>query len=397
VMHRALDRTRRVRERDAMGNESTRDVAVEELPASVVVMYERAAEAIEALELADEVPVSPIDWIRHRVEQAGHSIREITGRSLRVDYSEDVPVLSRVPHEEQSDRVLTRELFNNGELDVVLLNVAGSTGISLHASEKFKDQRPRHMIVAQPAQDINVFVQMLGRINRTGQVELPRFTILNLDLPSEKRPTAMLSQKMRSLNANTTANDEGATSVDVPDILNMYGDQIVWNYLQENEMVRRFLDVDEGDGGDGGLARKATGRLALLPVEDQRAFYEEIEPLYEQHIDYLNRTGQNELTTAAVDLDAELLEAHVIVPGVNPASVFGQDAILGRYDIKAQGKPPTWQEVQDALNEFLEGRQPEQVVQQVIADREAAGAAYREILQERVREAARRPVGQPRA
>ena len=60
-------------------------------------------------------------------------------------------------------------------------------GISAHASEKFADQRPRHMIVAQPAQDINVFMQMLGRINRTGQVRLPIYTILNADLPAEKR------------------------------------------------------------------------------------------------------------------------------------------------------------------------------------------------------------------
>ena len=61
------------------------------------------------------------------------------------------------------------------------------------------------MIVAQAERDINVFMQMLGRVHRTGQVALPAYTLLMGDLPAEKRPGAILCRKMASLNANTTA------------------------------------------------------------------------------------------------------------------------------------------------------------------------------------------------
>ena len=100
-----------------------------------------------------------------------------------------------MPLSEQNDKVGTTRMFNNGELDAIILNVAGSTGISLHASEKFKDQRKRHMIVAQPAQDINIFMQMLGRIHRTGQVILPKYTILSLDLPTENAQQPYLKKR----------------------------------------------------------------------------------------------------------------------------------------------------------------------------------------------------------
>jgi hypothetical protein len=51
--------------------------------------------------------------------------------------------------------------FNNGKLDVVILNRSGATGVSLHASEKFKNQNPRRMIIAQAAKNIDEFMQVL--------------------------------------------------------------------------------------------------------------------------------------------------------------------------------------------------------------------------------------------
>jgi hypothetical protein len=87
----------------------------------------------------------------------------------------------------------------------MILNQAGSTGLSLHASERVSDRRPRHMIVAQPERNIDTHMQLLGRVHRTGQVVLPRYTQLVADIPSEKRPAAVLAKKMASLNANTTA------------------------------------------------------------------------------------------------------------------------------------------------------------------------------------------------
>jgi len=76
------------------------------------------------------------------------------------------------------------------------------------------------MIVAQSHADINKFVQVLGRINRKGQVVNPQYRILMTALPAEIRPAAVLENKMRSLNANTSAKTKGAyEQKDIPDIL----------------------------------------------------------------------------------------------------------------------------------------------------------------------------------
>ena len=139
--------------------------------------------------------------------------------------------------------------FNAGDADVILLNCSGSTGISLHASEKFADQRPRHMIVAQAERDINVFMQMLGRVHRTGQVALPAYTLLMGDLPAEKRPGAILCRKMASLNANTTAARETDISLNnVVDFMNPYGEQVVTELLADDPELNARLDFPSAQG-----------------------------------------------------------------------------------------------------------------------------------------------------
>lgn len=361
VLNRALERSRYIKYKHPNGEEEKRFIPLSELDPISLQAYERAQEVIDALNI--EIPASPLDWIRNRITQAGYSVMEITGRNLSVDYSGRVPALGRIDAAEQSDKVRTTRMFNDGQLDAIILNVAGSTGISLHASEKFKDQRVRHMVVAQPAQDINIFMQMLGRIHRTGQVKLPKYTILNVDLPAEKRPTAVLSRKMKSLNANTSSNTESATSVKSADFLNKYGDRVVAAYLAEDQALAMALNITVSSGEkaeiEPDLARKATGRLALMPVEVQKQFYEDVEGQYNDLIEYLNKTNQNELEPRTFDFDAREIKSQVLVPESNPDSPFGQEAVYNELSIKAQGKPMTPQEIREAIADNLDGARPE--------------------------------------
>jgi 2'-5' RNA ligase len=362
VLSRALDRSRYLSIKDAMGDVHKQYVPLEGLDPKTREAYDDAQKIIDKLKI--ETPVSPIDWIRHRIEDAGYSVSEITGRNLSVDYSDpEKPKLATVPIQEQRDKVETTRRFNDGRLDAIILNVSGSTGISLHASEKFSDQRPRHMIVVQPAQDINIFMQMLGRIHRTGQVKLPGYTILNADLPAEKRPSALLSKKMKSLNANTSSNTESATSVKAADMLNKYGDQIIGNYLEDNPRLASMLDLDGTDeNGDAipDVARKATGRLAILPVKVQEEFYREVEQQYSDYIAYLDSTNQNELEPKTHDYDAKELRTDTLVEATNPNTPFGESAIYGEYSIKSQGKPLAPAEVTESIKSHLDGKTPEQ-------------------------------------
>lgn len=358
VLQRALDRTRYYNKTDKQGRKTRVEVPLSDLSEGTQEVYEQAQALIRSLKA--NIPVSPIDWIRNRVENAGFRIAEITGRNLRVDYSRDVPTLSTVPSIERKDRVATGLGFNNGGIDALILNQAGSTGISLHASEKFKDQRTRKMYVVQPAGDINEFMQMLGRINRTGQVKLPEYEMFAVALPAETRPAMMLSRKMKSLNANTSSNTRSSVSVDSPDMMNKYGDKVVTQYLAENHDMARALrmnvqDDDDGDAGDD-VARKATGRSALLPVAQQKEFLDAVAEQYSDLIKYLDDTGQNDLEPRTYDFDARERGGLIrIYQGVDPSSPFGQDAHYGEYSIKRQGKPFTPDEVREMVQDGLNG------------------------------------------
>ena len=375
VLRRALERTRVVQVQLPNGRKEKRNVALEELHGETREKYDQALAVIDGLRLS--IPVSPIDWMRNELEKAGYSVAEITGRTLIVDYSDPKnPKLGERSKKEQNDKVLTGRRFNGGihenpiakanQLDALILNVAGSTGISLHASEKFTDQRQRHMIVVQPAQNINIFMQMLGRIHRTGQVVLPKYTLMSVDLPTEKRPTALLAKKMKSLNANTSSNTESATSVKAYDMLNKYGDEIVDQYLEDNPQLIDLLDV-RNKMGEPDIARTATGRLALLPIKTQEQVYGDLEEQYGSLIDYLNKTNQNELEPRTFDFDAKELRQDVLYEGQDKESPFGQDAIYGEYSVKAQGRAMTPEEIKTLTDEHLAGKTPQAHIQGLIA------------------------------
>src|SRR6202008_4191192 len=137
-------------------------------------------------------------------------------------------------------------LFNNNEVDVLMINQSGSTGASAHAivtPKVPKDEvQQRVMIVLQAELDINTEVQKRGRINRTGQILSPIYDYMISAIPAEKRLMMMLQKKLKSLDANTTSNQkQSARILDVPDFLNKYGDKVVKEYLQENEEINKLL------------------------------------------------------------------------------------------------------------------------------------------------------------
>ncbi len=249
--------------------------------------------------------------------------------------------------------------FNAGDADVILLNCSGSTGISLHASEKFADQRPRHMIVAQAERDINVFMQMLGRVHRTGQVALPNYTLLMGDLPAEKRPGAILCRKMASLNANTTAARETDISLNtVVDFMNPYGEQVVTELLADDPELNAKLDFPSAQGDSGGsdiaLIKKMTGRIPLLPIAEQEAVYSLIESEYCDLVDQARAMGENILEADQLDLDARpLARMEVMADDSETASEFTGPVYLELVEAKSESKPLTQLQAINAVRESV--------------------------------------------
>lgn len=328
-------------------------------------VFLEAEEKVKAMNLS-EMPLSPIDHMRQVVEAAGIRTAEMTGRSEGIDA--DGRIYTRDP-EEVKGRLAAKDAFNNGPVDFLIINKSGSTGVSMHASPKFQDTRPRLMFVAQPNLDINEFMQTLGRIHRAGQVETPSYALVQAALPAEKRPAAILGAKMSMLNANTTSNaDSEVSQKEGVDLFNKYGDGIVHSYLGRNYHIANQVNAswgkllnDKGElypvahfasaenGGDEGyLSRSVTGHLAILTVEEQEDFWSAVEDEYRSLITYLDEIGQNDLRATVMDLRAKTVSTRLFTPGTGGDSVFSEPSYLETAEVKLGKKPPEWEETSAA-------------------------------------------------
>jgi predicted RNA methylase len=361
LLERYLERSRDVLVIDYRGIRNRYRLTDAELGEVGVTSYEEALECIRDGDFS-RIPISPIDYIKHRLEQSGYSVTEVTGREAGIDYAASGTMTYKVrPQQETTPKAKIDAVaqFNAGDRDVIILNCSGSTGISLHASEKFADQRPRHMIVAQAERDINVFMQMLGRIHRTGQVALPGYTLLMGDIPAEKRPGAILCGKMASLNANTTASRETDISINnVVDFMNAYGEQVVSEILNDDPELNASLDFPtakaENDSSDIALIKKVTGAIPLLPIEQQEAVYDLIEAEYRDLVDQARAMGENILEADQLDLDARPLARMEVIPDESGIqSEFTGPVLLEVVDAKSQTKPLTQLQMINAVRDGL--------------------------------------------
>ena len=365
LMNRYLETSRRLIVKDHDGKTvSDRRMTDEELGRDAVAAYNRAKKLMDETKEIQELAVSPIDWIHYRLRDAGYTTGEITGREDTIEYRKDGSAIYKMRSEkDKSTAAKTRDLgkFNNGGIDAMILNRSGSTGLSMHASEKFKDQRQRHMIIAQAEGNIDTHMQMLGRIFRTGQVELPIYSQLVADIPAEKRPAAILAKKMASLNANTTgARGSALTAKDSVDFLNDYGDEVVAQLMDDLPEVHEKLGEPLDSSSTGGYdtdeaARKVTGRIPMLPVAEQEELYHLIETGYQERLAQADAMGENALEAKTLALDAKLVKRLALTEGKAGDSPFAAGSYAEISDVKRVGKPFTSAEVREQLREKVGG------------------------------------------
>ena len=398
IIKRAVDSTTRVTFRSSTGNKKDNvrvQIPYDLMPPAVKAGYINVAKLIENFN--SELTVSPIDYIRSELEKLyvwtdpeGRVqvvktppdgvksrrlvVKEITGRKVGVNFNTDIPQLINLNSPSKSEAISS---FQNGDesefgpIDVLIINAAGATGISLHASTEAFDQRPRQMIVMQPHADISIFIQLLGRIHRTGQVEWPSFTMLATGIPAERRILAMLRKKLSSLKSNTSGGSS-STKVETVDFINMYGDVVTAEYLNEHADIRTFLgqktfqDPDKAAGTD--LAMKASGTAALLSVEDQQEYFDSIEAGYRAAIELRNATGTNALERRILPLNAVLQEETLIEEGLDENNPFLADVAMGKFEVDVIGTIPTQKNIEDDIEESLRGRSASAVIDQIESD-----------------------------
>lgn len=307
--------------------------------------FRRVEAQIEATDFGG-MPISPIDAIKRRIQEAGYSIGEITAREGEVEETGGVVTVSKRQKKERN-KVLSE--YNNGILDALIVNGSGATGLSAHTDPRFKDQRQRRMVVAQAAPDINKFMQMLGRVMRFGQTSVPEFTVLTTNLAAERRFMTMLRGKLSSLNANTSAETESGITRGglADDIFNFIGDEIVLEVVRANPdlaaIARIELPDPDEEEGSSGYARYATGRFVMLPDADADRLWQDIGEIYESRIRALDEAGENPLKATVRDLRASTTAVSELETGTG-ATAFDGPVVMERVEIQPPKQPFTYTE-----------------------------------------------------
>ena len=352
-------------------------------------MFNEIKERIERLNL--NLPASPIDYLKAKLTAAGLRVGEITGRQSIINYDangENGVLAQRDTHEK--NRMVND--FNSGALDALILNRSGSTGLSLHSSARFKDQKQRHMFVVQADLDINVVMQMLGRVLRSGQVNKPEYTFLSTDLTAERRVTSILQKKFASLSANTTANTKGSMSFGGSDILNKYGDQVVAEYLSEHLNLAGRVGLSPEVNMSGkvkakeDLARSFTGKMALLPDALQSRIYEDLDSAYDELVTRMKAIGEYDLEITEQDWHAEEKSSEVYEGGDANGGLFHKPLMLKTFHTRERRRVPDRKALeadrkkQFGTNDIMEMR--EKIRNQFKEQRDAAARYFEEKIKD---------------
>lgn len=264
------------------------------------------AEAEDIQKLIEKFPdlsLSPIDDIRDRIEAAGRDLKEkglnphgwsadeISARKMRVQDG-----LYEV--RKSIDRNETIVAFNNGGIDALVITRAASTGLSLHASERVKDQRRRRMIELQIPVNVVERVQFWGRVNRRGQTSIPAFETLCTGLPLQMRIMAMENRKVAALSANVSANAENANAMDVPDLIDSVGNQVAQRILEDKpslaeKMCIAMRNIDQ-EVADQELyyVNKLLQRMCMLMSDEQDELFAQLITEYEDAIASMKAEGK---------------------------------------------------------------------------------------------------------
>jgi hypothetical protein len=338
-------------------------------------------------------PLSPIDIIKSSISEAGFTVDEVTGRGRNLVFSKDNigqydfkqgRIEKRIKG--KKDEIFRR--FQENELDCIILNQTGAVGASLHAIPTFNEigeivqpvnvikdidikditkrvaptsllpkneVKQRYMIITQMEYDVNKEVQKLGRIDRTGQVLPPMYGYLISAVPSESRLSAMMERKLRSLSANTSANQNQAED--------LYSSDDFFS----NEAVKPFNDTmveieEKGTVAKDGVNHNQqniviynyTKKLYFSNYDRQLIFYQTFSKNLNAHISQLKQDNCYTAKMQIMDYKAKQLSVKPLIIGNNGSlSPFGRHAFIDESRVFVYLKKVRETEIEEKINLYL--------------------------------------------
>ena len=264
------------------------------------------------------LPLSPMDYLNDRLKAEGIKCGELSARETYCRVRDGKTFLGTMA---KRDRNAIVDAFNNlptddaNAVEVVLLTRAGASGISLHDSENNAMKSPRRMVVVQMSDDVNVFLQTIGRVNRAGQVSSPHIDIRMTGLLFSNKSYISMMKKLASSGAATRGDRKGAMSeMDGPDMFNSVGDVAALDLLVNNPDILELFATSgcksaarlaealekENDALDlsdyaAGMAKDIVAYSSIMTNDQGLRVKTELESRFEEIYASMSRLGTNPL------------------------------------------------------------------------------------------------------
>uniref|UniRef100_A0A8C5UCS7 Protein strawberry notch homolog 1 n=1 Tax=Malurus cyaneus samueli TaxID=2593467 RepID=A0A8C5UCS7_9PASS len=221
-------------------------------------------ELLDKLEkLAEDLPPNTLDEL---IDELGgpENVAEMTGRKGRVVSNDD----GSISYESRSEldvpveilNITEKQRFMDGDKNIAIISEAASSGISLQADRRAKNQRRRvHMTLELPW-SADRAIQQFGRTHRSNQVTAPEYVFLISELAGEQRFASIVAKRLESLGALTHGDRRATETRDLSrfNFDNKVTILFLFLFLSYDLTSFSFLDVRQGLIGVG-----------LINVEDR--------------------------------------------------------------------------------------------------------------------------------
>lgn len=237
---------------------------------SIDVALKNDYENLKAQAVAFEgLNISPIDIIINQLASEGITCNEISGRTFRINTEGKVEKIVKQPKSK-----LVAE-FNSGLVNVIIITRAGASGISLHASAAFKDQRVRDLFELEITNRPTYRLQFIGRVNRKNQVEQPEFYTIITKLPFEQRILNVEQQKLKTLQSHISGDDEKLDQENIYNFYTKYCNASVFQFLQNHKQLAFQMGIGMKDKNeDFYYIDSVLKRCIVLNSEQQNFLYD---------------------------------------------------------------------------------------------------------------------------
>lgn len=340
------------------GKAAVRYVGVEELPGLTeeqVASYRRGIAHIEReIDALPNVALNAPDTVHNLLRAQGYRTGEISGRSFQLVKTGDGDMCRVVPRSKKKSFVTaTVRAYQNGEIDVVVINRAAATGIGLHAQPRFADPRKRAAIWLQSPENPTEVSQLAGRANRYDQLTAPRMLFAATGLYGEVRQIMQNNKKQVMLACNVRSSRDAAVKHDaVPDLLNDVGRDAVRQVLIDNPgfVQRMGIPVELLDDPSSDPTRWLN-RVPMLIHSDQEKIYSEIYQAFDDAILRHELAGTNPLKSEELDIGAKIENktAFIGVETEGLGSAFDGPVYIEEIKWTQRLSPMSWADVESRI------------------------------------------------